>query len=220
MRACFDETADQAVNYQGPYFRISAKTAFGGSKPGPVPTLHFKVMEVEEMNTAGETCDAVTLGQMTPYSFYLGRGGDRLREGAHAGKRDPQMVDICKMVVTLVSDDSQSAVDRLKGYIAKSIGSKTFDYRRMAEESGFEQEAGLISARLQAGDEVGATNAVTEKMWRAYGIAGNTAEVREQVAAYAGKVQRLILLSSMHGLTSIEEYVESNWNMLEVVSSV
>ena len=123
------------------------------------------------------------------------------------------------MIVTLVSDDSESAVQRLKGYIANSIGNKTFNYRRMVEESGFEKEAGLISAKLEAGDEVGAASAVSEDMWRAFGIAGNAAEVREQVASYAGKVNRLIMLSSMYGLSGLEEYIESNWHMLETVSS-
>lgn len=214
-RACFDLRAGETVDYQGKYYQVNGLAS--PREPGAVPPLDLKVMELEEMETAGETCDIVTLGQMTPWSFYELKGKDLLRKGSVKSGRDASNIAVKKLITTIVSDDHQVAVNRLKGYIVSQLKSTSFDYKRLAKEAGFAEELKEIMSRVSKGDELGAIESVTEEMWQAYGIAGTPQEVLEQVSKYTGKVDSLVVMGTLYGTGGLEGYMHEHWKMLSVV---
>jgi len=217
MRACFDEKPGQPVNYDGKYYPVKE---FGGRQHvKPVPPLYMKIMEAEEMETAGETCDGLYLGQLTPYAFFDKVGAEAMKKGAARAGRDPSKIVINNMVTAVASDDGITAINRLKGWIANGLMKKSFDYQRLAIEAGFEKETRAIVERMEKDDKDGAAAAVGEEMWRAYGLAGTPEEVRAQAAAYAGRIDTLVCLACSHGLRDVgRTYVQEHYMMTDAVT--
>jgi alkanesulfonate monooxygenase SsuD/methylene tetrahydromethanopterin reductase-like flavin-dependent oxidoreductase (luciferase family) len=220
-RACLDQQPGKKVNYQGKYYQVVDFGSYGSAygEMLPVPPLCLKVIEVEEMATAGETCDGLTVGQMMPWAFYEKVGSELVRRAAEKAGRDPSKIAVSKLATTVVDDDSAAAVKRLKGAIATTLVRETFDFKRVAIEAGFADEVRAIGERMKKDDKKGAAEAVSEAMWRSYGLAGTPDEVREQAAAYAGKVDTLVVMGTMFGSKDLDEYLIGHYKAIKTVTA-
>lgn len=184
------------------------------------PPMIIKLTDLAQFHMAGMTCDGVALGQMTPLAAYTAAGSELMRVGAESAGRANRTFRIDKLVWTLVSDDSVTAITRLRGLIASKIVDASFDNAGLAVAAGFADEVEEIKARHTAGDKAGAAQAVSERMWRAYGLAGTHDEVRAQATAYAGKVDTLVCMGSMFGLPDMQAYMREHFRAIDAVAPI
>lgn len=218
MRRIVDAADGSEIQHDGPYFKFSMPGRSHSESPMPYPPVLLKVTDLEQFRVAGATCDEVVLGQMTPLAAFEREGSALLQQAAVSSGTRPRRIGLRKMVWSLVSDDSVTAVSRLRGLIASKLADKSFGNRELAVAAGFGREADEILSRMAAGDREGAARAVSNDMWRAYGLAGTPAEVREQASRYAGKVDTLICMGSMFGLSGFDAYMIEHFRMIDAVA--
>lgn len=218
MRRLLDAPANVPLQHDGPYLKFSRPGIPGHEVQRPAVAMLLKVTDLDQFRMVGATCDGAVLGQMTPLDAYTAAGRELMRLGAAGAGRATQSLRINKMVWTLVSDDSVTAIARLRGLIASKIVDKNFDNRSLAVQAGFADEVNEVTARFAAGDKAGAAQAVSERMWRAYGLAGSASEVREQAALYAGKVDSLVCMGSMFGLPDLQAYMREHLRATDAVA--
>ena len=218
VRRVLHAPAGSPVEYKGPYFNYAAHGFSDRDSRRVSPPIMIKVTDLPQFEMAGATCDGVALGQMTPLLAYAASGSDLVAAGAKSAERDLTSFRVDKMVWTMIDDDSTKAISRLKGLIASKIVDKSFDNKELAVQAGFSNEVNEITARFAAGDKPGAAQAVSDKMWRAYGLAGTPEEVRAQAASYAGKVDTLICMGAMFGLPDFATYLREHLRITSVIA--
>ncbi len=103
-----------------------------------------------------------------------------IEETAREAGRDPSEITVAPYVPAAVSDENpENARDAIRGHVAYYVGSGE-GYRRAVAQR-FPDAAATVADRWQAGDRDAAKAAVTDEMVGALGVAGSTANAREQL---------------------------------------
>jgi 5,10-methylenetetrahydromethanopterin reductase len=118
----------------------------------PVP-LYLATRDLHGLRIAGEIADGVILGDFCKPNA-VKRSVAHVREGAHGFGRDPSRIQIVSWVITIITDDSQTAKERLRPMLAQTIATMVPDALEMVgvETKSFREirEASLHdSARLR-----------------------------------------------------------------------
>jgi alkanesulfonate monooxygenase SsuD/methylene tetrahydromethanopterin reductase-like flavin-dependent oxidoreductase (luciferase family) len=105
-----------------------------------------------------------------------------IREHAEkAGRSD--RIDVAPYVPAAVDDDPEAAKDVIRGHVAYYVGNGTGYERAVGEQ--FPNEASTIATAWQSGNREAATEAVTDAMVEALGVAGTTEQAQSQFEAVA-----------------------------------
>ncbi len=91
-----------------------------------------------------------------------------IADAARDTGRDPNEITVAPYIPAAVSTDEAAAYDALRGHLAYYIGSGE-GYRRAI---AFFEEADRIATAWRNGDREGASDAVTDEMVHALGVAG------------------------------------------------
>ena len=218
VRRALYAAPESSIQYDGPFFKYVARGSHDADGRRAGAPIMIKVTDLPQFRMVGAACDGLVLGQMAPFAAYAAAGPDLMRAGAESAKRQLPQIRVNKMIWTIVDDDSKKAIGRLQGLLASKIIDKSFDNKELAVQAGFSDEVDEISARFAAGDKVAAAQAVTEKMWRAYGLAGTPEEVRAQAAGYASKVDTLVCMGSMFGLADFATYMREHHRITSAIA--
>jgi alkanesulfonate monooxygenase SsuD/methylene tetrahydromethanopterin reductase-like flavin-dependent oxidoreductase (luciferase family) len=113
---------------------------------------------------------------------------DPLREGAEAGGRALEEIDVAPVVPVSIADDAAQARDGARPWIAFYLGAmgakeKNF-YVELAERYGFGAAARECQERFLGGDRVGAMAAIPDELVEFAAIACTPAELPDRLAAY------------------------------------
>ena len=169
--------AAEAVAFAGQSVRIEGRLAF---PPRPPVPIHVGALGPRMLELAGEVADGL-LGWFCSRPFLDQVTRPRLGAGAHRAGRSLAGFDLTWMLPVLVSDDA-SARDLMRPYVATYLTTGWPSYDRVAEVSGFGQEAADLRARLRHArriDEV--ASAVSDEMLDAFALCGPASEVRARI---------------------------------------
>jgi alkanesulfonate monooxygenase SsuD/methylene tetrahydromethanopterin reductase-like flavin-dependent oxidoreductase (luciferase family) len=98
---------------------------------------------------------------------------------ARGAGRDPEDITVAPYVPAVVAEDPEEARDAIRGHVAYYVGSGE-GYKK-AVASRFPEAAERVASAWRAGDREEATDAVTDEMVAALGIAGRPDEARAQL---------------------------------------
>jgi 5,10-methylenetetrahydromethanopterin reductase len=106
---------------------------------------------------------------------------EQIAETAREAGRDPEDITVAPYVPSAVSDDEpEAARDAVRGHVAYYVGSGE-GYRKAVGQV-FPDRADTIADHWQNGDREAASEAVTDEMVDALGVAGTTDAARERLA--------------------------------------
>ncbi len=110
----------RSVTVQTGLFELrNAKLDFSVSHPVP---LYLATRDNSGLRLAGEVADGVILGDICEPSAVQAQIA-RVHEGARDADRDPRSIKIVSWVITIVTGDRQTAVQRLRPMLARTVAS-------------------------------------------------------------------------------------------------
>lgn len=138
---------------------------------------------VPVLNAAlGTTNIALTIDYadaLAPHMLPLPALEDALAAGRERANSDRE-IRLVPVLPTAISEDPESARRALAGHIAAYVGPADF-YHDVIASNGFPHEAAAIRDAWQAGDREAATDAVSESLQDAVGVAGTPDAVRRRI---------------------------------------
>ena len=137
-----------------------------------------------------------------------------IERGAAKTGRDPKDVAIASLVFASVHEDAEQARREVAGQIAFYSSVKT--YEKLLETIGFGRQGAAIREAFARRDLVGMTEAVTDDMVDALGVAGTPDDVRSALGRYEGLLDHAILYTPSFGLTP----ERARQNALDLINAV
>jgi alkanesulfonate monooxygenase SsuD/methylene tetrahydromethanopterin reductase-like flavin-dependent oxidoreductase (luciferase family) len=165
-------TGEGRVNYDGEVFHA----ADFPSLDRDVPIYHAALGEANRRVVA-RLCDG-WIPHNVPFPD-LEASFDYVAEHAERAGRDPAEIDVAPYVPACVSDDAEEARRMIRRHVAYYVGSGE-GYRR-AVAGRFPEAADRVADRWHEGDRGGASEAVTDEMVDALGVAGDPETARERL---------------------------------------
>jgi len=115
-----------------------------------------------------------------PFS-HIPEAFEQIAETAREAGRDPDEITTAPYVPSAVSDDEpERARDAVRSHVAYYVGNGE-GYRKAVAQA-FPDEAETVAERWEDGDRDGASEAITDEMVDALGVAGTTDRARERLA--------------------------------------
>ncbi|KTG11044.1 luciferase [Haloprofundus marisrubri] len=161
-----------AVDYEGKLF----DTADFPGLDAEIPVFNAALGPANRRAT-GRVCDG-WIPHNIPFET-LDDAFEVVADAARERGRDPEETAVAPYVPAAVSDDQTEAYDAVRGHLAYYVGSGE-GYRR-AVATAFPDEADRVAEAWRNGDRAAASDAVTDEMVRALGVAGTPDEATEQL---------------------------------------
>ncbi|WP_336133439.1 LLM class flavin-dependent oxidoreductase [Natronomonas amylolytica] len=162
---------DERVEYDGEVFEVQDFPALGAD----VPVYHAALGKANRRVVA-RLCDG-WIPHNIPFPV-LQDNYEYIREHAEKVGRETT-IDVVPYVPAAVADDTETARDVIRGHVAYYVGSGEGYERAVAEL--FPEEAEAVATAWRSGDRSAATEAVTDEMVDALGVAGTPDEARDEL---------------------------------------
>jgi F420-dependent oxidoreductase-like protein len=182
----------QPVSYAGREITLPLAGAADGvaALPLPVPPtalpVHLAGLGRGAVTLAGEVADGWMAIHCPPW--YMAAARSWLAEGAAISGRSLDGFATSVMAICCIDDDEELARDLARPTLAVFLGAmgtrQTNFYNRLATQLGFGTAAKAAREAYLAGDVESAIAAIDDEVVGAMAICGNSAQVRERLAAY------------------------------------
>lgn len=167
---------DGPVTYRGEVFEVDGYPPFDTS----VPVYNAALGEANRRAT-GRVADG-----WIPYVFPTSALGEAFKTIAGAAReagRDPAAIEVTPQVLAAVDDDPAAAMDTVRAYVARYVGSLP-NYRH-ALADWYPAAARAIGEAWAEGGQEAAMAAVPDELVTELGVAGSPDEAREQLREVA-----------------------------------
>lgn len=191
-----DRTVASDFSFSGEHFTVKNYRQSVYDQP---PPLHLAAVGPAMMRLAGKRADGVIFNPAsTPWSCRQ-FGLPQVAAGAKDAGRLP--VDIARSAVIrcAVNDDVSLARHWVRRDIAQYGQYPT--HQLTYERHGFQVEARAIADAMLAGDQLSATQAVSEEMVDTFGVAGTPNDVRRGLGRWTDVIDVAILMPGLAGMT-------------------
>lgn len=165
-------TDADAVDYEGKLFDVADFPGLGAD----VPVFNAALGPANRRAT-GRVCDG-WIPHNIPFEN-LDEAFGVVADAAREAGRDPEDIAVAPYVPAAVSENGEDAYDAVRGHLAYYVGSGE-GYRR-AVATAFPKEADDVANAWRNGDRAGASDAITDEMVHALGVAGTPDEAAEQL---------------------------------------
>jgi probable F420-dependent oxidoreductase len=189
----------ERIDHQGRFYRITMPPFPGaGPAPGPLP-IYLAAVNAKMVETAATVADGVLGHPMTSPLWIREVVRPAVERGATGAGRDPGEVNVSTSVILQISDDREEALREAAMQVAFYATTRT--YRPVLELHGF---AGLQEPirRAFVQHDFASMTELAMPMARTLAVAGTAEECREQVAAFEGVADRVILSGAWVGPSS------------------
>lgn len=162
------------VDYENQLFDVADFPSLGVD----VPVFHAALGPANR-RVVGRLADG-WIPHNVPFS-HLSEAFEEVAAAAEERDRDPEDITVAPYVPAAVHEDSETAMDAVRGHLAYYIGSGEGYRRAVATE--YPDEAETVAEHWQAGERGEATAAVTDEMVADLGVAGTPETAPEKLAA-------------------------------------
>jgi alkanesulfonate monooxygenase SsuD/methylene tetrahydromethanopterin reductase-like flavin-dependent oxidoreductase (luciferase family) len=185
------------VDHQGPQFRL------GGFKllnaPDQSVPIYIAALGPANVRLTGELADGwlpifAPRGHLCPLQAELEAGA------ARAG-REPGSIDIAAYIPALVGPRAERLLRQQIAYYVGSMGTFYFNFVTLL---GFDAEAQAIRSAWEAGNRVGAVNAVSDRLLDLCTLGADGEGSRQKLDEYHEQGLHLPILALPHGCTAAE----------------
>ncbi|MEV8441852.1 LLM class flavin-dependent oxidoreductase [Actinosynnema sp. NPDC051121] len=191
------------VRYQGDFHRLPA----GGRDRAPlqldVPEgtdipLYIAAVSAANLRLTGEIADGWIGAFVSPES--LAGAVAELRAGRAAAGRDLTGFEVMPSLPTMFADDTDTAIDRLRGHYVHFLGMGDplhNVYAGAARRMGFEHELAVVHDLIAADERAKAAAAIPAELIDRTALVGPVARVADRIRAYreSGATTLTIMLS-------------------------
>ena len=179
----------EALEHRGRFYDITMPP-FPGAAPVPRIPLYLAGVNEKMIETAGRVYDGLLGHPMTSPKYVAEVVRPAVERGAVAAGRDPSEINVTISVILQVSDDLEAARRQAAYQIAFYATTRT--YKPVLALHGFEELAGPLREAHAAGDLERMAD-VAMPMVDTYAICGSAGSCREQLGAFDGLVDRIVL---------------------------
>ncbi|HEX6207596.1 MAG TPA: LLM class flavin-dependent oxidoreductase [Actinomycetota bacterium] len=177
------------IDHRGRFYEITMPPFPGASSVPRIP-LYLAGVNEKMIETAGRVYDGLLGHPMTSPAYVADVVRPAVERGAAAAGRDPSEVDLTTSVIMQVHDDVETARRQAAYQVAFYATTRT--YKPVLALHGFEE----LSAPLReahAARDLERMADLAMPMVDTYAICGPPEACREQLAAYDGLVDRIVL---------------------------
>ncbi len=189
IRAAFAAKDGGGLSYDGPYYQVKIP-AFGRPRAArdSVPVC-LAAVNKGMIRAAGAVADGL-IGHPVFTRKYIRESVLPVLDGTQC--------EMLPYVVTAIADTTEQARNEARGQIAFYYTTRL--YHSILEPHGWKAQGEAIAAAFKAGDFAAMAAAVTDEMIDEIAIAGTPDEVRDQLKAWEGLAEHVILYSPSVGL--------------------
>jgi 5,10-methylenetetrahydromethanopterin reductase len=189
--ACRRLLNGEDVDYSGEIVKILGARLFGPTRSVPI---YLGAYGPKMLQLTGEIADGGLIS--SPLEF-LPETLDRIREGSIRAGRDPREVDVANWLPFAVSEDTEEAMNLVKGDVCYMVADSPKSMLKEVEIS--EEEALQIKESLRKGD--GSAKAlVGERMVKSYAIAGTPEHCVQRIRDFINAGVTQIVLGAPFGI--------------------
>ena len=179
--------ADERVSYDGQVFSVQDFETLGREVP-----VYHAALGPANRRVVARVADG-WIPHNVPFPD-LPEAYDYIREHAREADRDPDDITVAPYVPAAVSaEDPAAARDAVRGHVAYYVGSGE-GYRKAVAQR-FPDQAETVADLWRKGDRAAATEAVTDEMVSALGVAGTPEAARERLATLRDGVTDLPIIT-------------------------
>lgn len=190
IRTAWQARPQRPVDHDGTHYRIAGYTRQSPVDVEP-PPIHLGVTLPKMSELAGEVADGAIVNAMTSAAWLEETTVPAVARGLERSGRTWSQFDLGRLIYCAIDDDPAVAVGHVKPALAFYLDVPYF--ARLCEEHGFGASVEQGRAARRAGDATGAAAAISDEMVRAFALAGTPEQVREQLAAYAPRLDFALL---------------------------
>ncbi|MEM8766191.1 MAG: LLM class flavin-dependent oxidoreductase [Pseudomonadota bacterium] len=189
IRAAFAAREGGGLTYEGPYYQVKIP-AFARPRTArdSVPVC-LAAVNKGMIRAAGAVADGL-IGHPVFTRKYIRESVLPVLDGTQC--------EMLPYVVTSVADSTEQARNEARGQIAFYYTTRL--YHSILEPHGWKAQGEAIASAFKAGDYASMAAAVTDEMIDEIAIAGTPDEVRDQLKAWEGLAEHVILYSPSVGL--------------------
>lgn len=198
------------IDHRGRFYTVTMPPFPGAAPAGEVP-IYIAAVNERMCEAAGRVADGLLGHPLTSPKYLAEVVRPAVERGASAGGRDPGRVSITNSVILQLNEDRERA--RFEAALQIAFYATTRTYAPVLALHGFEDRIPDLREAYGRGD-LGAMAEIAGPMVDAYAITGSADECREQLAAFDGLVDRILLGGAWIG-PSQEAIAENYRRILE-----
>jgi alkanesulfonate monooxygenase SsuD/methylene tetrahydromethanopterin reductase-like flavin-dependent oxidoreductase (luciferase family) len=168
----------ETVQYDGPLYSLDDFGLRAPIERHHVPT-YVAALGPKNRQLTGELADG-WMPHNIPFPS-IQEAFEEVASGASRAGRDPSDIEVAPYVPTAIDENVECARRRTAEHVAYYLGTSDL-YNAAPTQFGFADESRVISERWAEGDRDGATDAVTDEMVKAMGIATTPSAATEHLA--------------------------------------
>ena len=194
IRRMWSASPTNAIDHEGVYVSVRGYRRF---IPAPCPPAPIYLAAVQErmLQLAGEIGDGLLANTLNTPAYFRDIVHPRIAAGMAKAGRTGAPFEIAALKACTVHEDRARARALARHAIAFYATLEYFDI--VLDPAGFAEQKECIRAAQARNDIAAMLDAVTEEMIDALVLAGTAAEVRAQLAPFAGLVDTVILTCPM-----------------------
>ncbi len=181
--------AGQPIDHRGRFYEITMPPFPGAGSVGRIP-LYLAAVNEKMAETAGRVYDGLLGHPMTSPKYVEEVVRPAVERGAKEVGRDPSEVNVTTSVILQIDEDREAARRQAAYQVAFYATTRT--YAPVLARHGFEDRVGPLR-EAHARKDLEAMADIAMSMVDTYAITGSPDECREQLRAYDGLVDRIIL---------------------------
>lgn len=183
------------IDHRGRFYTVTMNPFPGAAPVDPVP-IYIAAVNERMCEAAGRVADGVLGHPLTSPKYVNEVVRPAVERGAAAAGRDPGDVTLTNSVILQLNEDRERA--RFEAAVQIAFYATTRTYRPVLDLHGFGDRVETLREAFRTGD-IGRMAEIAMPMVDTYAITGSEEECREQLAAFDGIVDRLLLASAWVG---------------------
>jgi probable F420-dependent oxidoreductase len=189
VRAVLETFRGQPIDHRGRFYTVTM-TPFPGAAAVDAVPIYIAAVNERMIEAAGRVADGVLGHPLTSPKYVAEVVRPALERGATAGGREPSDVSLTNSVILQLNEDRERA--RLEAALQIAFYSTTRTYKPVLDLHGFGELVSPLREAFRQGD-MGRMAELALPMVDTYAIAGSEGECREQLAAFDGIVDRIVV---------------------------
>ncbi|MGH2722787.1 MAG: LLM class flavin-dependent oxidoreductase [Actinomycetota bacterium] len=177
------------IDHRGRFYNVTMNPFPGAAPVGTVP-IYIAAVNERMCQAAGRVADGVLGHPLTSPKYVNEVVRPAVERGASAAGRDPGEISLTNSVILQLNEDRERA--RFEAALQIAFYATTRTYRPVLELHGFGELVDPLRDAYRVGD-LGKMAELALPMVDTYAITGSEGECREQLAAFDGVVDRILL---------------------------
>ena len=191
IRAAVEAQKGGGLNYEGPYYQVKIPVYGRGRAARESIPVCLAAVNKGMIRAAAATADGL-IGHPVFTRKYIQESVLPVLEGSNC--------EMLPYVITAVADSTEQARNEARGQIAFYYTTRL--YHTILEPHGWKAQGEAIANAYRQGDFAAMNAAVTDEMVDEIAIAGTPDEVRDQLKAWEGMADHVLLYTPSIGLKS------------------